>query len=70
MITNASIEGIKSCRYSIFYAVTKRTYRQQTKNQIKLGRKRFRNRKAIIWRSKCAQLHFLQPPILYYVTSH
>ena len=69
-ITNATIEGIKSCRYSIFYTVTKRTCRQQTKNQIKLGRKRFRNHKAIQLSSKYVQMHFLQQPIMYYVTSH
>ena len=45
--------GIKNCQYSIFYAVTKRTTnRQQTKNQLKVDRKRFRSRKAICWPSK------------------
>ena len=48
-ITNSSIAGTKNCRYSIFYAVTKRTTnRQKTQNRLKLGRKRFRNRKAIL----------------------
>ena len=42
--------GIKNSWYSIFYAVTKRTTnRQQTKNQLKLARKCFGSRKAILW---------------------
>ena len=70
-IKNFSIEGIKNCRYSIFHAVTKRTTkRQQTKNQLKLGRKRFQNRKAILWPTKYVLLHFLRAPVMYYVTSH
>ena len=65
------IEGIKKCRYSIFYAVTKRTTnRQQTENQLKFGRKRFLNRKAILWPSKYVGLNFLRAPIIYFVNSH
>ena len=53
------LEGIK--KLFNFFAVTKRTTNtQQTRNQIKLGRECFRNRKAILWPSKCLGLHFLQ----------
>ena len=40
------------------------------KNHIKLGIKHFRKLKAILWPSKCVPLRFLQPPIMYYVTSY
>ena len=41
--------GIKNGQYSTFYVVTKRTRNsQQTKNQLKLARKRFRSRKTIL----------------------
>ena len=46
------------------------TNRQQTKNQLNFGRKRFWNRNAILWPSKDDWLHFLRAPIKYYVTSH
>ena len=63
--------GIKSCRYSIFYAGTKRTTnRQQTKNQLKLARKCFGSRKAILWPTKYVRLHLRRTPIMYYVTAH
>ena len=43
-------KGIKNSWYSIFYAVTRRTTnRQQTKNKLKLARKCFGSRKAILW---------------------
>ena len=42
-------KGNKNSWYSIFYAVTKRTTnRQQPKNQLKLARKCFGSRKAIL----------------------
>ena len=63
-IAKASIEWIKNCRYLTFYAVTKRTTnRQRTKNQLKLGRKSFRNLKAI-------PSEYVPLPIMCYVTSH
>ena len=43
-------KGIKISWYSIFYAFTIRTTnRQLTKNQLKLARKCFGSRKAILW---------------------
>ena len=50
--------GIKNSWYSIFSAVTKRTTnRQQTKNQLKLARKCFGSRRAILWPPKYVRLH-------------
>ena len=71
-ITDLLMKGNKNCWHSIFFsAVTKRTTnRQQTKNQLKIGRKRFRNRKAKLWPSKYVRLQFLQAAITYNVTSH
>ena len=63
-------KGIKNSWYSIFYAVTKRTTnRQQTKNQLKLGRKCFGSRKAILWPPKNVRLHLHRTPIMYYVAA-
>ena len=52
------LKGFKKSWYSIIYAVTKRTTnRQQTKNQLKLAKKDFGSRKAILWPPKCVRLH-------------
>ena len=70
LLTMLLYEGIKNCRYSFFYAVTKRsTNRQQTKNQLNLAPKRFRSRKAMLWPSKY-QVHLPTTLTMFYVTSH
>ena len=64
-------KGIKNSWVSIFYAVTKRTTnRQQNKNQLKVARKCFGSRKAILWPPKYVQLHFRRTPMMYYVVAH
>ena len=61
---------IKNSWYSIFYAVTKRTAnRQQTKHQLKLARKCFGSRKAILWPPKYVRLHLRRRRIMYYVAA-
>ena len=63
-------KGIKNSWYSIFYAVTKRTAnRQQTKHQLKLARKCFGSRKAILWPPKYVQLDLRRTRIINYVDS-
>ena len=63
------LNGIKNCRYSIFYAVTKRTTnRQQTENQLKLARKCFGSREAILWPPKFVR-SIVRTLIIYYVTA-
>ena len=60
-------EGIKNACYSIFHAVSKRTTnRQQTENQLKLARKCFGRREAILWLTKYVRWHLRQTPIMYY----
>ena len=57
--------GIKTYRYLIFYAVTKRTtHRQQPKNQLKLARKRCRRLKDASVPSKYVGLRLLRTPIM------
>ena len=64
-------KGIKNSWYSVFYAVTERTTnRQQTKNQLKLARKSFGSRKAILWPPKYVRLHFRRKPMRHYVATH
>ena len=64
-------KGINNSWYSTFYAVKKRTTnRHQTKNQLKLARKCFGSRKAILWPPNNVRLHLRRTPILYYVATH
>ena len=64
-------KGIKNSWYSIFYAVTKRTTnRQQNKNQLKLAKKCFGSRKAILWPPKYVRLHLFRTPIQYCLAPH
>ena len=65
------LKGIENSRYSVFHAVTKRTTnRQQTKNQLKLDRKCFGSRKAIVWPPKYVRLHLRRTPMTHYMTAH
>ena len=44
--------GIQNCRYSIFCGYNNTTNREQTKNQLKIARKHFRSRKALLQRTQ------------------
>ena len=43
---------LRTAGIQFFMRLQKEQQRQHTKNQLKLGRKSFRNRKAILWPSK------------------
>ena len=56
--------------YSIFYTVTERTNRQQTKIQLRIARKSCRSRKANFATQKMFECAFFKNPKTWYVTSH